>query len=338
MLRWGFSALLPHNMRPPNPTVREDLEPSNGREHQMATQQLNDTFISYREDVHILTRNNCFLQHKSLKPKGVLIHSTATPGAKRDTFIRTWDTPKPNGRSVCVHAFIDSTGITQTLPYDVRCWGCGSGTKGSANDDYLQVEMCEPSGIYFTSSWEYMVQSYKKEAVTSATLTTLLNTAKWSAKRLHELGIKEVTTYNLTSHFEQSQAGKASNHSDPQGLMGLVQFNMDKFRAVVQILLNSLWRTGGLSVSGELDTYFPQLGLTVPQSAPAQRSLPYKVKVTDPELNIRSGPGTRYSLIGSIRDKGVYTIVEESANGLWGQLKSGRGWICISSRYCKILD
>lgn len=59
---------------------------------------------------------------------------------------------------------------------------------------------------------------------------------------------------------------------------------------------------------------------------------PYKVKVTDSALNIRKGAGTNYAVSGVIRDKGVYTIVDE-ANGTgatkWGKLKSGAGWISL---------
>ena len=53
----------------------------------------------------------------------------------------------------------------------------------------------------------------------------------------------------------------------------------------------------------------------------------YMVKVTCDVLNIRSGPGTDNRVVGSIRDKGVYTIVETRGN--WGKLKSGAGWICL---------
>jgi hypothetical protein len=51
----------------------------------------------------------------------------------------------------------------------------------------------------------------------------------------------------------------------------------------------------------------------------------FQVQVTIDELNIRKGPGTNYAVAGSIKDKGVYTIVE--TNGDWGKLKSGAGWI-----------
>ena len=59
---------------------------------------------------------------------------------------------------------------------------------------------------------------------------------------------------------------------------------------------------------------------------------PYAVKVTTDSLNIRKGPGTNYGITGSIKDKGIYTIVEEaSGQGAtkWGKLKSGAGWISL---------
>lgn len=61
-------------------------------------------------------------------------------------------------------------------------------------------------------------------------------------------------------------------------------------------------------------------------------STSYLVRVTDPELNIRKGPGTDTAVVGVIRDKGVYTIVQESSGqgaSKWGKLKSGAGWISL---------
>jgi hypothetical protein len=62
----------------------------------------------------------------------------------------------------------------------------------------------------------------------------------------------------------------------------------------------------------------------------------YTVKVTAKSLNIRKGPGTNYGKNGSIKDKGVYTIVDEkSGKGAtkgWGKLKNGSGWISLD--YC----
>ena len=55
---------------------------------------------------------------------------------------------------------------------------------------------------------------------------------------------------------------------------------------------------------------------------------PYLVRITASVLNIRKGPGTSYAVTGQIKDRGVYTIVEQKGN--WGRLKSGAGWISLS--------
>ena len=38
-----------------------------------------------------------------------------------------------------------------------------------------------------------------------------------------------------------------------------------------------------------------------------------------------------YTITGVIRDKGIYTIIDEKSG--WGKLKSGAGWISLG--YCK---
>ncbi len=61
-------------------------------------------------------------------------------------------------------------------------------------------------------------------------------------------------------------------------------------------------------------------------------SCPYLVKVTDDCLHIRKGAGTNTAIVGSINDKGVYTIIEEKQGigaAKWGKLKSGVGWISL---------
>ena len=63
----------------------------------------------------------------------------------------------------------------------------------------------------------------------------------------------------------------------------------------------------------------------VPDVKPEQGR--YMVQVTASALNIRSGAGTSYKIVGTIRDKGAYTIIETS--GKWGKLLSGAGWIYL---------
>lgn len=61
---------------------------------------------------------------------------------------------------------------------------------------------------------------------------------------------------------------------------------------------------------------------------PAANNSEFKVRIVADSLNIRLGPGTSYSKVGTIRDKGIYTIVAQ--NGTWGYLKSKVGWISLN--------
>ena len=59
----------------------------------------------------------------------------------------------------------------------------------------------------------------------------------------------------------------------------------------------------------------------------------FKVRVSVPDLNIRSGPGTNYAATGRFTGAGVFTITAvQSGQGSdfgWGKLKSGAGWIAL---------
>ena len=59
----------------------------------------------------------------------------------------------------------------------------------------------------------------------------------------------------------------------------------------------------------------------------SERKLPFVVKVSIPNLVIRTGPGVDYAATGKYTGVGVFTIVEVKGN--WGRLKSGAGWISL---------
>jgi hypothetical protein len=61
---------------------------------------------------------------------------------------------------------------------------------------------------------------------------------------------------------------------------------------------------------------------------PISSAVPYLVKVSIPDLNIRTGPGVEYSRTGQYTGVGIFTIVQEQDG--WGRLKSGAGWICLA--------
>lgn len=59
----------------------------------------------------------------------------------------------------------------------------------------------------------------------------------------------------------------------------------------------------------------------------------FKVLVSVPDLNIRSGPGTNYAATGRFTGAGVFTITAvqsgQGSDSGWGKLKSGAGWIAL---------
>lgn len=59
----------------------------------------------------------------------------------------------------------------------------------------------------------------------------------------------------------------------------------------------------------------------------------FLVQIACKSLNVRAGAGTNHKIVGTVKKKYKYTIVE--VKGSWGKLKSGAGWINISTKYVK---
>ena len=164
-----------------------------------------------------------------MQVKGLMLHSTGAnnPYLKRyvqpdDGKLGTnkngnhWNQSKPDGRSVCVHAFIgklDNGDIAtyQTLPFDVKAWHCG----GTGNNGYISFEICEDNlqdKVYFEKVYQ--------EAV--------------------EFCIYLCRQYNLNPktdiicHAEGYKMGIASNHSDVFHWFSRFGKTMDDFRKDVQ--------------------------------------------------------------------------------------------------------
>ena len=105
----------------------------------------------------LLTKNNCYKAGKKITVKGIMWHSTGANNPNLKRYVQPddgklgdnpnnndWNRALPDGREVCVHAFIgkDKNGKVctyQTLPWNYRGWHCG----GSGNDEYIGFEICE---------------------------------------------------------------------------------------------------------------------------------------------------------------------------------------------------
>lgn len=179
------------------------------------------------------TKNPCYQAGRKIKPSGIVVHSTGAnnPNLKRyvgpdDGILgenrnnNHWNKPSA---TKCVHAWIGrvadgSIRVYQTLPWDHRSWGVGSGKNGSYNATHIQFEICE-DGLND--------ETYYKEA---------FNLAKELCAFLcRQFGI---STDNIVGHYEAYQAGYGSNHGDPKNWQKKFGGSMAQFRADVKTLLN----------------------------------------------------------------------------------------------------
>jgi hypothetical protein len=183
----------------------------------------------------ILTNNACYKAGGIITPKGIMVHSTAAnnPYLKRyvgpnDGLLGVnannnhWNQNTPDGRQVCVHAFIGkladgSIATYQTLPWNMRGWHCGSGPKGSGNDTHIGFEIAEDAltdAAYFNAVY--------KEAIDLC------------AYLCKQYGLTEK---NIICHAEGYKLGVASNHGDVLHWWPKFGKNMDTFRGAVKAAL-----------------------------------------------------------------------------------------------------
>lgn len=176
----------------------------------------------------ILTNNACYKAGRTITPKGIMVHSTGAnnPNLKRyvgpddgllgkNQYNNHWNQDKPDGRQVCVHAFIGkladgSIATYQTLPWNHRGWHAG----GSANDTHIGFEICE-DGLTDAS---YFSAVYKEA----------LELCVYLCKQYG------LTEKDIIGHYEGYQKGIASNHGDPKNWFPKHGKSMDTFRADVK--------------------------------------------------------------------------------------------------------
>lgn len=119
----------------------------------------------------LLTRNDCYLRGRTIRPRGVMVHSTGANNPYLRRYIAPDDgrlgAPSPRhwnqgGVGACVHAMIGkladgSVAVYQTLPWNMRGWHCGR----SGNDTHIAFEICE-DGLtdegYFQATYQAAVE------------------------------------------------------------------------------------------------------------------------------------------------------------------------------------
>lgn len=177
-------------------------------------------------------------------PAGIIVHSTGAnnPNLKRyvdapdicgeNKYGNHWNVPMPIGgdgkpKKICCHAFIgkDKNGavrVAQMLPWNICCWNCADGSKGSYNFNpaYIQFEICEDA----LTDKQYFEAAFDVAAQLCAQLMKSYPTIKLE---------------NVISHKEAHARGYASNHGDPDHWLAKFGKNMDWFRGLVKAKVQS---------------------------------------------------------------------------------------------------
>lgn len=167
-----------------------------------------------------MKRNDCYIEQKKIVPKGIMVHSTNSPGHMADIWYEWWNKSYEKGemnRQVCVAAFLDDKVVYQYLPWDHLAWHCG----GKGNNTHIGFEICEPEDVtdkeYFKKAWENAI----------------------------ELAVFLCKKYNLNhtdiiDHCEGHELGIASNHPDTRHWFFKMDKSMDDFREDVRKRLKSV--------------------------------------------------------------------------------------------------
>ena len=173
-------------------------------------------------------KNKCYQAGAALVPRGIMLHSIGCPQPNASVMAQNYNQYRPNGQSVCVHAFVQRDGtVYQTLPWTVQAWHCG----GAANATHIGVEMTEPASIVYTggASWRDLDQAATETHVRG----TYAAAVELFADLCNQFDLNPLEDGVIISHSEGAARGIASAHADPTHLWRSFGLTMDGFRADV---------------------------------------------------------------------------------------------------------
>lgn len=176
------------------------------------------------------TNSTCYKGTNKMTVKGVLWHSTGANNPTLKRYVQPSDTPdkrdtvtlaqigknaykndwnhieRQAGLNCWIGKLADGTVTTiQTMPWDYRPWGCGSGSKGSCNSGWIQFEICE-DGL---TDKTYFNAVYKEACEITAYLCKMFNIDPNGTVNVN--GVKVPT---ILCHQDSYKLGMGSNHSD----------------------------------------------------------------------------------------------------------------------------
>ena len=181
------------------------------------------------------TQNKCYQIGTPLKPRGIMLHSIGVPQPNASVMAQNYNQYRPNGQSVCVHAFVQRDGtVYQTLPWTVQAWHCG----GNANSTHIGIEMTEPASIVYTghgAEW----RDLNPTATETHVRGTYAAAVELFAQLCAQFDLDPLADGVIISHAEGRMRGVASAHADPAHLWNAFGLTMYGFRQDVYKAMHS---------------------------------------------------------------------------------------------------
>lgn len=198
------------------------------------------------------TQSTCYKGTRLMKPEGVLWHTTGANNPYIKRYVQPSD-DDPNkeyllkligkntngndwnhierqaGLNCWIGKLADGTVATvQSMPWDFRPWGCGSGVKGSCNSGWIQFEIAE-DGL---NDERYFEAIYREGCEITAYLCKLYNIDPYGTVTVN--GVKIPT---ILCHQDSYRLGFGGNHADVYHWFSRFNKDMSNVRADVAELL-----------------------------------------------------------------------------------------------------
>lgn len=200
------------------------------------------------------TNSTCYKGTKPMQVLGVLFHSTGVNNPNLRRYVQPSDGVSDYAKMISIlgkntakndwnhierqaglNAWIGkladgSVATVQTMPWNYRPWGCGSGSKGSCNNGWIQFEICEDS----LNDKTYFEAVYKEAIELTAYLCKMYNLNPKGYVKVSGVAIPI-----LTCHADAHKLGFGSNHSDINHWFSKYGKSMQTVREDVAKLLSS---------------------------------------------------------------------------------------------------
>ena len=198
------------------------------------------------------TQSTCYKGTSKMEIKGVLWHSTGANNPTLKRYVQPSDDAQDKeawlellgvnkygndwnhitrqaGLNCWIGKLADGTVATvQTMPWDFKPWGCGSGKKGSCNNGWIQFEICE-DGL---TDKDYFNKVYKEACEITAYLCDMYNIDPHGTVEYNGVNVP-----TILCHYDSYKLGLGSNHGDVDHWFPKFGKSMETVRDDVEKLL-----------------------------------------------------------------------------------------------------